>query len=98
MVQVDVFWSYAIGAGFAAAAAEQIRKKEAAGEFRLLENASFARALIFLGALFAPSGICLLWAFPGWETMYVARTWDDIPAWLVAAFAVTNVTQGILGF
>lgn len=98
MVQVDVFWSYAIGAGFAASAARQIQSQEKTGKFQMLENSAFARAAIFLGALFAPSGICLLWAFPGWETMYAARSWDDLPAWLVAAFAITNVTQGILGF
>ena len=98
MVQVDVFWSYAIGAGFAASASRQIQSQEQAGKFEMLENRAFARTLIFLGALFAPSGICLLWAFPGWETMYVARSWEDLPAWLVAAFAITNVTQGILGF
>jgi len=98
MVQVDIFWSYGLGAGFAACAAEQIKKQEAEGKFRLLENSTFARTLIFLGALFAPSGLYLLWQFPGWETMYVAADRDDLPAWLVVLFAITNVTQGILGF
>jgi len=98
MVQVDIFWSYGLGAGFAACAAGQIQKQAAEGKFKLLENSTFARALIFLGALFAPSGLYLLWQFPGWETMYVASSRDDIPAWLVVLFAITNVTQGILGF
>jgi hypothetical protein len=30
--------------------------------------------------------------------MQVAKTMKDIPAWLVTLFAVTNVTQGILGY
>lgn len=98
MVQVDIFWSYGIGAGFAASAARQIQAQSARGGFKLLENATFARTLIFLGALFAPSGLYLLWQFPGWETMYVAGSRDDLPAWLVVLFAITNVTQGILGF
>ena len=43
MVQVDVFWSYAIGAGFAASAAKQIQSQEQAGKFQMLENSTFAR-------------------------------------------------------
>jgi hypothetical protein len=53
--------------------------------------------LLFLSTCFAPSGICLLWAFCSWETMHVF-TWETLPAWLVTIFAVTNVTQGILGY
>ena len=47
---------------------------------------------------FAPSGIWLLWGFPDWETMQVARDHAALPAWLVALFAVTNVSQGLLGY
>ena len=43
-------------------------------------------------------GSRLLWAFPDWETMHAAQTHGDLPAWLVASFAITNVTQGLLGF
>lgn len=56
----------------------------------------FLRTVLYLALLFAPSGIWLLWAFPSWETMHAGGR--DLPAWLVAAFAITNVTQGILGF
>jgi hypothetical protein len=48
--------------------------------------------------VFAPSGVFLLWSFPGWETMFVATNHASIPAWLVTLFALTNVTQGVLGF
>jgi hypothetical protein len=85
MVQVDVFWSYAIGAGCGAAAA--------ARQARHLTGTA-----VFLACGFAPSGIWLLWSFPDWETMHVAAGHADLPGWLVAAFALTNVTQGLLGY
>ena len=52
--------------------------------------------MLYLAILFAPSGIYLLWNFPSWETMHVGDR--NLPAWLVALFAITNVTQGILGY
>ena len=93
MVQVDVFWSYGLGASFAAAAARQLRKIG-----NPFESKYFTCTLLFLSLVFAPSGIYLLWEFPHWETMQVATTWGDLPAWLVTTFAVTNVALGILGF
>jgi len=93
MVQVDFVWSYAFGATFAAAAARQIRKVETP-----FQSESFTGLLLFLSILFAPSGLYLLWRFPHWETMQVARTWGDLPAWLVCLFGITNITQGILGY
>ena len=92
MVEVDVFWSYAIGAGFAAAAARQIKNEPTTSQ-----NPYFLKNLLYLSLLFAPSGIVLLWAFCGWETMYVWNR-ETLPVWLVPVFCITNVTQGILGF
>ncbi|MCJ8170261.1 hypothetical protein [Atopomonas sediminilitoris] len=96
MVQVDVFWSYGLGAGFALAAARQLAAAPA-GE-KLLDNPFFSRTLLYLALLFGPSGMILLWQFPDWETMQVARQLTDLPTWLGVGFAVTNITQGILGF
>ena len=101
MVQVDVFWSYAIGAGFAAAASRQLTAAKGEGSGAspsrsLLENGHFTAAVIYLAVFFAPSGIGLLWAFPSWETMHVGDR--CLSSWLVLLFAVTNITQGILGF
>lgn len=135
MVQVDVFWSYAIGAGFAMAAARQLRvlrpwsgsgirgashspsptgalqsvNASAAerppggagfssfpGLAEWLENGFFTRAVLFLALIFAPSGLYLLWNFTSWETMHAGDR--SMPAWLVTLFAITNVTQGMLGF
>lgn len=96
MVQVDVFWSYGLGSSFALAASKQLAAERAAKK-GLLDSPYFAKTLLFLSALFAPSGAWLLWSFPSWETMHAGAR-DSLPGWLVAAFAATNVTQGALGF
>jgi hypothetical protein len=93
MVQVDVVWAYAFSSGFAACAARQLEKEE-----KPFNNKWYTFNLLFLSLLFAPSGIYLLWQFVQWETMQVATTFTDLPAWLVCGFAITNITQGILGY
>lgn len=98
MVQVDVFWSYGIGAGFAVAASRQLLKAREEKNEAPFESRTFIKTLLFLSILFAPSGAYLLWAFPDWETMQVATTHRDLPGWLVALFGITNITQGILGY
>jgi hypothetical protein len=95
MVQVDVFWAYAVGAGCGAAAASSAAR-ESAG--RLLDDRRLTATVLFLGCVFVPSGVWLLWRFTSWETMHAAAGPADLPAWLVAAFALTNVTQGVLGY
>ena len=111
MVQVDVFWSYGIGASMALAAGRQLvarREIAAAGPERerlpgdppdrasLLRNPYFLKTVLYAALLFAPSGAYLLWNFPSWETMHAGDR--DLPAWLVVCFAVTNVTQAMLAF
>ena len=97
MVQVDVFWSYGIGAGFAYAAKEQLAHKPPTKENGgLMSNPYFTKNLLYLATLFGPSGIYLLWQFTSWETMHALDR--SMPAWLVVGFAITNVTQGMLGF
>lgn len=91
MVQVDVFWAYAVGAGCGAAAAREPARD-------LLDDRRLTATVLFLGCVFVPSGVWLLWRFTSWETMHAAAGPADLPAWLVAAFALTNVTQGILGY
>ncbi len=93
MVQVDIIWGYAFGAGFAACGARQLAKEE-----KPFINKIYTFTLLFLSIFFAPSGLYLLWQFTQWETMQVAHTFMDLPAWLVCGFAITNVTQGILGY
>jgi hypothetical protein len=141
MVQVDVFWSFGLGAGFAMASARQLRvrnelrgraragsdelaiageaavwnggsdelRRATAGESAptlrtsgwnnftdLLQNRYMMLNILYAALLFAPSGIYLLWGFSNWETMQVGD--HSMPAWLIVAFAITNVTQAILGF
>lgn len=93
MVQVDVIWSYAFGASFAAASARQLSE-----EPKAFNNRHFIRLLVYLSCYFGPSGLFLLWAFPRWETMQVATSLDQIPPWLVTLFGITNITQGIIGY
>jgi len=95
MVQVDIFWTYALGASFAACAGRQLQARAAKGESPFY-TPYYLRTLLFLSILFVPSGVCLLWAFPGWETMFAGDR--NLPAWLVTLFCVTNITQGILGY
>ena len=108
MVQVDVFWSYGLGSTLAVASSRQIlaRRRAAAADPQPTEvgppphsrwrDPYLMRTLLFLALIFAPSGVYLVWQFPSWETMHVGDR--DMPAWLIATFAVTNVTQGLLGF
>jgi hypothetical protein len=105
MVQVDIFWSYGLGAGFAVSAARQLGKMKDARETAPggdaeasapFVNRYFIAALVYAACFFAPSGVYLLWQFPSWETMHV---WDrSLSALLVTAFAITNVTQSVLAF
>lgn len=95
MVQVDVFWSYGLSAGLALAASGELLRDR---KRPLTETRGFAWMLIWTGLIFAPSGLYLLWNFPWWETMFVARDHSSIPAWLVALFGLTNVSQAILGY
>lgn len=99
MVQVDIFWSYGIGAGLALAAHKQIKEMSdvaASAWDTALNSPYFTKTLLFLALVFVPSGIWLLWAFPSWETMHAGDR--NLPVWLVGLFSVTNVTQGILGY
>jgi hypothetical protein len=93
MVQVDVFWSYGLSAGLALAGKKCIEKADS-----WWENEAFLFSVLWTACIFAPSGLYLLWTNPSWETMFVAKDFTSLPPWLVALFALTNVTQGVLGF
>ena len=93
MVEVDVFWAYAIGASCATAAGAPLARAAAP-----IDTPYFTRTLLLLALVWAPTGLLLLLRHPSWETMQVADSFADIPPWLVLAFGVTNVTQGIVGF
>jgi hypothetical protein len=63
---------------------------------KLSQNPYLLATVLYAALLFAPSGACLLWEFPDWETMQAGSR--DLPAWLVSCFAITNVSQAMLGF
>lgn len=98
MVQVDVFWSYGIGAGVAVANLRQVGLLPGSRTPPQEVRTPVADLALFLSCAFVPSGTWLLTAFPHWETMHVARGFGDLPAWLVTGFTLTNVTQGLLGY
>ena len=91
MVQVDVFWTFAIGSSFAVAANRQLEKED-----NPVENKYWRYNLLFHSILFVPSGVYLLSANPGWETMYMLSR--DMPAIIPCLFAMTNILFGLLGF
>lgn len=93
MVQVDVFWAYGWGASLAAAAGKPLLNRD-----RPFESKYFVGALLFLSLIWAPTGMLLLLRHPSWETMQAAEKLSSVPVWLILAFGVTNITQGILGF
>lgn len=93
MVQVDVFWGYGFGASLAMACGRQVL--EAAEPFY---NKYFVQALLFLALIWSPTGLLLLIRHPSWETMQAAADFISMSEWIVLAFGITNVTQGILGF
>ncbi|MBM9499282.1 hypothetical protein JWG44_03340 [Leptospira sp. 201903071] len=112
MVQVDVFWAYGLGAGFAMAASRQIKKIQNSSDsspFAALKEVGekkekipfwkttyFLINVLFLSLVFGPSGLYLVWQFTSWETMQVLD--KSMPGWLVTLFGFTNVSQGILAF
>jgi hypothetical protein len=96
MVQVDVFWSYGIGAGLGLAAGRQVlARREKPADAREADP-YLMKTLLFLALVFAPSGLYLVWEFTSWETMHAGTR--AMPAWLVCLFAITNVTQGLLAY
>jgi hypothetical protein len=93
MVQVDVFWAYGLGGSLAAAAGRQLKR-----ETQPLVTGYFVKTILFLALIWAPTGLLLLLRHPSWETMQAAPNLAAMPPFLVLAFGITNVTQGILGF
>ncbi len=93
MVQVDVFWAYALGGSLAEAGGDKmLNQHDSVG------NHYFAWTMIFLSVFWAPTGMYLLAQHPSWETMQVYDSISDIPPWLIVGFGLTNITQGILGY
>jgi len=93
MIQVDVFWAFAIGGSLAAAAYHSL-----VAEKKPLITVYFVATLCYLSLLFNPSGSYLLWQHLGWETMWVYKSHKELAGILTLAFSLTNVLNGIIGF
>jgi len=93
MLQVDLLWVYAIGAMFATASATQLKM-----ETKILGNAYLAALLFYLGVIFVPEAIWLLWSFPHWETMHVWTSLGEIPTAYVTAFIAGDFLLAVVGF
>jgi hypothetical protein len=93
MLQVDLFWVYAIGAMFATAAAKQLKKEK-----NLLGNAYLAALLFYISVIFVPEALWLLWSFPQWETMHVWKSLGEIPTAYVTAFISGDALLAVIGF
>lgn len=93
MVQVDIFWAYGLGGSLAAAAGPKLVREE-----KPYASSYFVKTVLFLALIWAPTGLLLLLRHPSWETMQAAPSLTAMPPFLVLAFGITNVTQGILGF
>ncbi|XDD50335.1 hypothetical protein AB3N59_00490 [Leptospira sp. WS92.C1] len=114
MVQVDVFWAYGLGAGFAMAASRQIQKIQSSSDSEnsaLLNDAKeqktnrkipFWKTTYFLiNVLF----LSLVFGPSGLYLVWQFTSWEtmqaldkSMPGWLVTLFGFTNVSQGILAF
>jgi len=94
MIQVDVFWSFGMGAMFAVLAHRQLKKEK-----HPFVNYWFMYAVLFLSVVFAPSGAYLLAGFPGWETMFFLQKYinPNYPL-LPCLFSCTNTLMGVIGF
>ncbi len=106
MIQIDPFWAYSFGAGFALAARHQLTTRTVPSVTRVEPkavptSASSARhpqlwtTVAFTSLLFVPTGLYLLLAFPSWETMHAAP--DGGPPWLGAAAAILNISLAVAG-
>jgi len=92
MIQVDVFWSFAIGASLATAASERLKSEKS-----LVVNQYFVYTVCYLSLIFAPSGAYLLWQHTGWETLFF-YSFYEIHGIFACLFAFTNILLGIAGF
>ncbi|MFG2721476.1 hypothetical protein ACGFW5_24755 [Streptomyces sp. NPDC048416] len=95
MVEVDAFWAYAIGAGYALSTAEEVQA--ATGDVRrqrAVRERQLVATLLFMGSLFVPMGMCLAVRFPGWETMYAVGA---LPPWGLGLFSAGVTVCAALG-
>lgn len=93
MLQVDILWVYGIGAMFATAAANQLKKSKS-----MFETPYFSALMIYLSLIFVPEAIWLTWSFPHWESMHVYSNLVEIPTYVIVTFIILDFLIAIIGF
>jgi hypothetical protein len=93
MLQPDLFFSYGLASGLAIAAGKKLKDEKSPWV-----NKYFLATMMWFSAFFIPQILYLLWRFPGWESMFAAKTYEDIPAWIVALYPVATLIMAALGF
>ncbi|HUT55229.1 MAG TPA: hypothetical protein VM658_17700 [bacterium] len=93
MLQPDLFFAYGLSSGMAVAAGKQLKKQES-----IFVNKYFLSLVLWLSIFYIPQVFYLLWRFPAWESMFVAKELTDIPPWLISLYPVAVMAMGILGF
>lgn len=93
-LQMDLFWVYGIGAGFAATAATQLRDTDK----KWWETKYFGGMLLYLSVFFVPTAAYLLWGFPAWESMHVFNSRGEIPPIVALLQPLSVMGLGTLGF
>ncbi|MGW0662172.1 hypothetical protein [Streptodolium elevatio] len=110
-IQAVLFFSYALGATFALAAARQLQAWErrplpdseqepviAVRARAMTANPYFVSTVLFAAILVAPPGLFLLWQNPAWGTMHVTPEHDGLWAGFVLMFSGGVPVAAILGF
>jgi hypothetical protein len=98
MLEVDFFWTFAIGAMFAVAAARQLKEEKS-----MWVNKYFITLVLFMVIFFGSTGMVLLFQFPHWETMQVFQNLNvydpaGVPLWLILLWFITNTTNPIIAY
>jgi hypothetical protein len=93
MLQPDLFFAYGLSSGMAVAAGKQLKKQEST-----FANKYFLSLVVWLFAFYVPQVFYLLRRFTGWESMFVIRDFNDVPAWLYGLYPGATLVMAALGF
>jgi hypothetical protein len=93
MLQPDLFFSYGLSSGLALAAGKKLTDEKS-----VWINKYFMATVLWLSVFFIPQVLYLLWRYPYWESMFWAKQYSDLPAWLVSLYPAAIIVMGALGF
>jgi len=93
MLQTDLFFSYGFSSGLALVAGRKLRSEKSPWV-----NKYFIATVLWLSLGFVPQILYLVWRFPAWESMFVAKSYSDYPPWFISLYAIATISLGALGF